>query len=449
VELLVKASLTKTMLIQQFRKTVYQSIVKRADAIFDLIDALTIAGHVSSPVALSEKAPFRRKFSSIFDTLLQGEFDYDLLLSALYDYQPCDSELIAGCEVYGLDTTKNVRSEAETLEDRGSLKTQKDDPVQYGHKYSWLVRLINWGTSWAAPVDVRRVETSLTDSQVGAIQVKELDQRNPKVKVVVEDSLYGNHLFLAVFLVVKNVFALVRLRSNSTFYERPQPYPKGKRGAPAKHGAKFKLSSPSRPADRSETFMLGQQTVILQAWQGLHLKKLSELVGTVIRVEFLRADGTPRYKRPMWLFWTGPDTIALKDLCLMYLWRFAIEHMFRFLKQHMGLNANQSTNLVSTDQWMWMCALAYWQLLLMRDALDEVRPAWYPAKTAQGVLKLSPGQVQRGALRYLLTLGTPACDPRTAGKGKGRSKGYHPIPKLRYPVVKKGKPFAKPANTAT
>ena len=122
------------MLIQQFRKTVYQSIVKRADAFFDLIDALTVAGHVSSPVALSEETPFRRKFSSIFDTLLQGEFDYDLLLSALYDYQPCDSELIAGCEVYGLDTTKNVRSEAETLEDRGSLKTQKDDPVQYGHK---------------------------------------------------------------------------------------------------------------------------------------------------------------------------------------------------------------------------------------------------------------------------------------------------------------------------
>jgi len=429
----------KTMQIQQFRNTVYQSITKRADAIFDLIDALTVAGHVTSPVALSEEAPFRRKFSSIFDTLLQGEFDFDLMLSGLYEHQPPDSELIAGYEVYGLDTTKNERSEAETLEDRGSLKTQKDDPVQYGHKYSWLVRLTNRGTSWVAPVDVRRVETSLTDSQVGAIQVQELDQRNSKAKVVVEDSLYGNHLFLAVFLAAKNVFGLVRLRSNSTFYEQPKPHPKGKRGAPAKHGAKFKLSSPSRPADRSETFMLGQQTVILQAWQGLHLKKLSELVGMVIRVEFLRSDGTPRYKRPMWLFWTGPDTIALKDLCLMYLWRFAIEHLFRFLKQHMGLNANQSTHLVSTDQWMWLCALAYWQLLLMRDDVEEVRPAWYPAKTAQGVLKLSPGQVQRGSLRYLLQLGTPARDTRTAGKGKGRSKGYHPAPKIRYPVVKKAK----------
>ena len=75
---------------------------------------------------------------------------------------------IAGYELYALDCTPNEREEAETLEDRGSLKTQKDEPVRYGHKYSWLVRLVDWGTSWVAPVDVRRVETSLTDSQVGA-----------------------------------------------------------------------------------------------------------------------------------------------------------------------------------------------------------------------------------------------------------------------------------------
>lgn len=389
------------------------------------------------------------KFSSIFDTLLQGEFDFDLILSILYNYQPPDSEQIAGCEVYGLDTTKNERSEAETLEDRGSLKAQKDDPVQYGHKYSWLVRLVNWGTSWTAPVDVLRVETSLTDSQVGVIQVQELDQRNSKDKVVVGDSLYANHLFLRAFLVVKNVFALVRLRSNSTFYGPPQPQPKGKKGAPPKHGAKFKLSAPSRTADRNETFVLGKQTVILQAWQGLHFKKLFKLVGMVIRVEFLKPDGTPRYKHPMWLFWTGSDSIALKDLCLMYLWRFAIEHLFRFLKQHMGLNANQSTNLVSTDQWMWMCAFAYWQLLLMRDEVKNVRPAWFPTKPEQDMLKLSPGQVQRGALQYLLQLGTPACDTRTAGKGKGRSKGYHPAPKMRYAVVKKAKTSQNRVNSTT
>ena len=84
------------MLTQQFRKTVYQSIHKRGDTILDLIDALTVAGHVDSPVSLSEEAPFRRKFSSIFDTLLHGEFDFDLLLQALHEFQPSDSETISG-----------------------------------------------------------------------------------------------------------------------------------------------------------------------------------------------------------------------------------------------------------------------------------------------------------------------------------------------------------------
>ncbi|HYG33858.1 MAG TPA: transposase [Clostridia bacterium] len=427
------------MLIQQFRTAVYQSIVKRADALLDLIDALTVAGHVDSPVALSEEAPFRRKFSSIFDTLRQGEFDFDLLLQALHAHQPRDSETIAGYEVYGLDCTPNPRSEAETLEDRGSLKTQKEDPVSYGHKYSWLVRLVKWGTSWGAPVDVRRVETSLTDSTVARVQVQELAVYNRQPKVVVADSLYGNYLFLAVFLVVENVFALVRLRSNQVFYGPPKPHPKGTKGAPAKHGAKFKLSEPSRLPDRTETFLLGEQTISLQAWQGLHFKKLPALVGMLLRVEFLRADGTPRYNRPMWLFWTGSETIGLNELCRIYLWRFAIEHLFRFAKQHMGLNANQSTDLVSTDQWMWLCALAFWQLLLMRDHVEESRPAWFPAKTALVVSKMTPSQVQRGALRYLVELGTPAQATRTAGKGKGRANGYHPTPRKRFPVVKKAK----------
>jgi len=125
----------------------------------------------------------------------------------------------------------NERPEAETLEDRGSLKTQKEDPVRYGHKYSWLGRLVHWGTSWVAPVDIRRVDSSLSDSQVGALQVEELDVRNPKEKVVVADSLYGNNIFLAVFLVVKHAFALVRLRSTLVFYERPKPHLKRDEGS--------------------------------------------------------------------------------------------------------------------------------------------------------------------------------------------------------------------------
>lgn len=437
MELLVKVWLVTANLIQQFRDAVYQSLLKRPDAVLDLIDALTVAGHVESPVSLSEQTPFRRKFSMVYDVLSHAVIDFDALLHTLHSFQPPDSETIAGYEVYGLDATKDERPEAETLPERCSLKSQKDEPLVYGHKYSWLVRLVRWGTSWVAPQDTMRIDPELSDSQVGSQQVKQLAERNPKPKVVVEDSLYGNHVFLSVFWLIQNTFALVRMRSTNVLYEQPAPKKPGKKGAPQKHGNKFRLASPSRAADEAETFLLGSQTVRVQAWKGLHLKKLPKLIVMLLRVEFLKPDGKPRYKQPMWLLWSGPTSVPLQELCQMYLWRFAIEHLFRFLKQNMGLNSSRSNDLMATEQWMWMCALAYWQLLLVRNLVEEACPAWYPRFRSGKQKELTPGQVQRAALRFLLRLGTPAKAPRPAGKGKGRAKGYHPAPRMRYPVIKK------------
>ena len=159
----------------------------------------------------------------------------------------------------------------------------------------------------------------------------------------------------------------------------------------------------------------------------------------VLQVEFLRADGTPRYQRPLYLFWTGPVTVSLPELCRMYLWRFAIEHMFRFLKQHLSLSASRSPNLAHNKRWMWCCALAYTQLVLMRHAVTDQRPPWHP-RFVQGQPKpMTPRQVQRVALPFLLQLGTPAQPLKPAGKGSGRPVGYRPQPRTRYPVVKKSK----------
>lgn len=362
----------------------------------------------------------------------------DEILSLLPACMPEGSETMGGYKVYAVDATANEHEQAETLPDRSVLKSSKKEPMRYGHKYSWLVRLIHFGGSWAAPVDIERINTEATDTKVAAVQIKELDVRDPEEKVIVADSRYEEQHFLGIFEHLKHTFGLIRLHSNRVLYEEPQEKPKGSRGAPRKHGKPFKLNSGHRAEDQSETFQLGKQTVRVRAWYKLHFKKLATLIGTLVQVEFLKEDGTPRYKRPMWLFWTGPQSISLSDLCRMYLWRFAIEHMFRFLKQHMGLNSNRSSSLVSAQQWMWLCALAYWQLLLMRDAVQEDYPAWYP-RSRQQRAKLTPYQVQRSALAFLLELGTPASKPRPAGKGKGRQMNYCPPPRIRYPVVFKSK----------
>jgi hypothetical protein len=119
----------------------------------------------------------------------------------------------------------------------------------------------------------------------------------------------------------------------------------------------------------------------------------------------------------------------------MYLWRFTIEHLFRFLKQHMGLNSNRSSNLASLQRWIWIVALAYWQLLLMRDTVKPNRPDWHPRKKNGQHQPLIPAQVQRSAQAFLWHSGTPAANTRPAGKGHGRRKGYHPAPRKRFAVV--------------
>ncbi len=432
-------------LLSTFRQRVYQKFRTRADAALDLVDAVTSAGVVASPVAMSEEPPFRRKFSMVYAVLEDGDVDLPALGKVLYEAQPADCETVAGYEVYAVDATDNPRPEAETLPDRVLLKSDEDTPAVPGWKFSWLVRLVQRGTSWIAPQDVQQIPAASTANQVAGRQVAALDKQSSRPKVAVLDSGYFNHLFLALCVALKTVIILVRMRRNCTLYEAPEPKPAKSKGAPRKHGPKFKLGQPARTPARTATLPLGDLTVVLTAWHGLHLKKVATLVGMALRVEFQKADGTPRYQRPLWLFWTGPLTVALGDVCLMYLWRFAIEHAFRFMKQHLGLNANGSTQATSSHLWMQVCALAYWQLLLMRPEVDDLRPAWHP-RTVRGVAKpLTPGQVQRGALRFLLKLGSPAAPPRPAGKGRGRPHGYRPARRPRYPVVRK---TPKPAPTA-
>jgi hypothetical protein len=278
--------------------------------------------------ALSEEPPFRRKFSAVYDVLDHGEVDLAELGKVLYESQPADCETMAGYEVYAVDATPNPRPEAETLPERVLLKADKDTPAVPGWKFSWLVRLVQRETSWVAPQAVDRIPADSTANQVAGAQVAALDKQSSRPKVAVLDSGYFNHLFLALCVALQTVILLVRMRHNCTLYEQPAPKPPKSKGAPRKHGPKFKLGQPTRTPDRTATLPLGDLTVVLTAWHGLHLKKVATLVGMALRVEFQKADGTPRYQRPLWLFWTGPLTVALGDVCLMYLWRFAIEIVF-------------------------------------------------------------------------------------------------------------------------
>jgi hypothetical protein len=402
----------------------------------DVVDALSCCPRVSSPVALSEVQPvFRRKFSSVYDVLRHVTFDEPALRSVLYQALPADCQVVAGYAWYVLDATFLERAAAKTLEDRRCVRQGAEAAVQYGHKYSWLVRLVAAGTSWVAPLDVERVTSQQTETQVGRLQVKRLVEQAGHEVAVIADGSYGNAQFLRVLDEVPQVALLVRLRHNRTLYGAPPPRQPHQRGATRKHGAPFRLSSPPRaPEEQAAQVLPDGRTLRVSVWHHLHLRDLAGHPGTLVRLELLRPDGTPCYKRPVFVFWTGRAEVPGLVLAQMYLGRFGIEHAFRFFKQQLGLNRCRSTHLPSLQHWMWCCVLAYWQLLLLRQ--EEVpRPAWYPRRPNQPLPGNTPRLVQRVASQFLAPLGIPAKPPKPAGKGSGRPKGYHPAPRTRYPTV--------------
>lgn len=425
-------------MINRFRREVYQSMTQRGDAWFELMDSLSGMSQVESPVSVSESALFRRQYSSIYDVLKHGEVNLAQVRRALYRNQPEDAETIAGYQVYVVDCTDEPHPAAETLADRTQSKRGRHAPKVIGHRYSWLCRVVSQRPSWCMPQDVERVKSSSTDSAVAAEQVKRLDQQDGRRKVVTADALYSNGVFLEAVLHATTVDALVRVRRNGALYEDAPERQPHQLGRPRKHGAQLPLKEPHRAPERSaEIGYLGQR-VRLQAWHGLHFRKLPLLVGLLVRVEFLKPDGTPRYQRPLYLFWTGAATVALPDLCRMYLWRFAIEHLFRFLKQHLGLTTSRSPDPNHHERWVWSCALSAAQLVLIRHQVAQQRPPWQrPPTCTEHPSTLTARQTQRNALAFLRTLDTPAVHTRTAGKGWGRPLGYHPQPRTRYSVIKK------------
>jgi hypothetical protein len=435
--------------LQTFRQKLLGIFPLRADALFELIDALLLTLDPRSPVELSTSPAFRRRFSMVYDALRHGQVDPELARQLLATAEPAEAITVAGYAVYALDSTINPRPDAETLPDRGKVySASKEGPVP-GHQYSWLGRVIAQGQSWFAPRDVERIATSTTPATVAAEQVKRLALTlvASVVAVIVADSHYAKRVFLAAFVNLPNLYVLVRLACNRVLYGPPPVVTSPRRrGRPKVHGPKFRLKSPPEP-ERQATWLFGQTTVRLSAWTQLHFKDVPALVGMVVRVEFLTATGQAMYQRPLWLFWSGPSHVSLEALCLMYLLRFGIEHFFRFAKRRLGLPIAQTPDLTASTNWVWVVALAYTQLLLARTLVAAQPRPWDPKSRRDPQRPLTPGQVRQAWPAFSHGLGTPTQAARPSGKSPGRAPGFHPKPRQRFPVVSKKQ--KQPANALT
>src|SRR3712207_8003453 len=97
-----------------FRDSFYRCLDRRADALFELPDAILTAGSVPSPVHLSLAAVHRRGWGSLYAALAHGGVDAEALRGLLARHPLVDGPLI-----FAVDVSVWPRCDAETSPDRG------------------------------------------------------------------------------------------------------------------------------------------------------------------------------------------------------------------------------------------------------------------------------------------------------------------------------------------
>jgi hypothetical protein len=128
---------------------------------------------------------------------------------------------------------------------------------------------------------------------------------------------------------------LIRLRSNRVFYLPANPRRSGQRGPTPKHGRKVKLNDARTLGKPSGIFTFNAQDgerIEITVFKNLHARSHPDLHGCVIRVRAFRADGTRKFARPIWLYWTGPQDMDWLTFWRVYLKRFCIESVHQFSK---------------------------------------------------------------------------------------------------------------------
>jgi hypothetical protein len=456
------ASVCRAALVA-FRAGLYASFNRRADALFELVDAvLTAEGPVDSLVELSQEKVFRRGHGALYDALACGDLDVEQLAGLIASsWQPADD----GPVKIAVDTSAWPRPDAVTSAGLchcytscrcdGSRKTIPGWPFSFAAGLEW------GASSWTALLDAVRIgpdddATVVTVAQIADVLAR-LDAAGTLARrpapVFTFDS--GYDLTRITYLAERDglgVQVLGRVRSDRVFYaSAPKRRNDGRPGRPKRHGSRFELSKPaSLPAPgqrlRGQNPRYGE--VMVSAWHGLHQKLsrqagwtgfegvLPVVPGTVIRIQVERLPGN-RAPEDLWLWHTAPPGTVF-DLDLLwktYLRRFDVEHTFRLLKSTLGWTAPQIRTPQQGERWTWLILAAHAQLRLAKTLTTDLRRPW--EKTIPAGRSMTPGRVRRGFRNLRRHLGTPASRPKTTTPGPGRPEGSTRPPRTRYPVGKK------------
>ena len=321
---LVAAAIARYQALRELRARLYACLTARADACFELCDAILCADHaVTSLVQLSLVPAFRRGHGALYDALAAGEIDeeafaqlltgtlpqlidgehgrewtgghdridYGLLERALADVPAGQGAAVReACARwtrlrFAIDATPYPRPDAECSPGRGHVHhdacrcdgTRKTTP---GWEYQFLAALGHLRTAWTALADVERT-TAGTRTHQTIRQIRNLLRRlhvaghgGGAAPLVILDAGYSAAA-LTCGLRGQGVHLLIRLASDQVFYREPVTWP-GKAGRPVRHGIPVACAD-SRQAgnpEPDETLTLPDTpqygTVNVVAWHQVH-----------------------------------------------------------------------------------------------------------------------------------------------------------------------------------
>lgn len=311
------------------------------------------------------------------------------------------------------------------------------DGMHPGHGLSLLSERVGEG-SWTLPLEIGWIPPKSNPITYGVGQLEEFVKRHgwPERQVLVVDAQYTVEPFLNPVHGL-GIPVLGRVANNRVFYLPPPPYPGF--GRPPVRGRKIKLNDartlPKIDA-KDEWELEGGGRIEVSRWDDVRMRKWPGQRLALYRVIEYKADGKPRYKRPLWLiFVPASDEIELptpREAQAIYEERFSVEHSIRFMKGDLGLTCGQFNSAEAEGRvqvWVEMVATAFWFLWALRALAETERenlPGWWRSG------KLTPGAVRRLAAGLLLGLGWSKPKPKTRGKSPGRAAGTSFEPRERF-----------------
>ncbi|MGB6161697.1 MAG: NF041680 family putative transposase [Pseudonocardiaceae bacterium] len=431
-----------------FRCAFYECLTLRADALFELADAVLCAeGPVSTLVGLTLTAEHRRGHGALYDGLGSGRIEVGRLRRSLASLPvPRD---VHGRITLAVDVSPWLRPDAATSPDRSFCHVYGRGKGQAqmipGWPYSFVAALEPGRTSWTALLDAVRLGPHDDATTVTATQLREVVGRlqqagwhkpgDPDILIVFDagyDVTRLAHLWAEL-----PVELLGRLRSDRVFCSPPPPRTPTTLGRPPRHGREFKLADPAtqpEPDTLTVTDTSRYGTAEARCFNRLHPRlthrgawathdgPLPTITGSIIRlaVQHLPGDRNPK---PLWLWSSRPNLTEseMNRLWQAFLRRFDLEHTFRFLKQTLGWTRPRVRTPAQGDRWTWLIINAHTQLRLARHLTDDLRRPWEKPVTEPH--RLTPARIRHGFRNLRAKTTLPASAPKPSHPGPGRPPG--------------------------